>query len=83
MSKNSLKKLAARQKNPAIGWPDHGEDEHSATTFQLTPDADHPKQVGRRFRYDVGDHIIYPLGKAVVTWLDEETGNCLVQPSRD
>ncbi len=60
-------------------WPKHGEDEHTATTFQLTHDPDHPKDE-RRFRFDVGDHVVYPLGKAVVTWLDEETGDCLVRP---
>jgi len=61
-------------------WPDHGEDEHSATTFQLSHDPKFPKQ-GRASRFDVGDRVTYPLGTGVVTWLDEATGDCLVKPS--
>lgn len=63
---------------PNSRWPEHGDDEHTATTFQLSHNHAFPKDHNRG-RFEVGDHVVYPLGTAVVTWLDEETGDCLVR----
>ena len=69
------------RKTTNTGFPEHGEDEYTATSFQLRHNPDHPKTEGL-FRFDVGDHVITPCGKGVVTWLDEETGNCLVKEDK-
>ena len=68
-----------RRREEGSRWPAHGDDEHTATTFQLRHDPDRPK-TERQSRFDAGDRVLYPLGKGVVTWLDEETGDCLVRP---
>ena len=47
----------------------------TATTFQLThSDPKHPSCILR-----VGDKVNSPLGKAIIVWLDEETGNCKIK----